>query len=246
MIGFNGGLIGVANNVGQSTKLPGVWTSNEQCLAIARSLWPSTDPFSSSVSLLITGESGIVDTSFNSVSLTSVGSPSISTSIVKAGDKAISFNGSSYVQTPSSPLFGFGTGDFTIDFWIYRNTNVDGNPVDMRNGSNPSNTPNIGIASGGLVYYVNGLTRISGGSVTTATWHHIALCRSGTSTRLFLNGNQVGGTWSDSTNYINTNARIGASNDGGAIAYVNGVMDNVRITKGVARFTSSFTPSIIV
>ena len=58
-----------------------------------------------------------------------------------------------------------------------------------------------------------------------------------------MNGLQTGATYTDTLNYINSPARIGDRNDGAIpTASLNGYIDDLRITKGVARYTSNFTP----
>ena len=76
------------------------------------------------------------------------------------------------------------------------------------------------------------------------TWHHIALSRSGTSTRLFLDGVQVGSTYTDSNNYLVGASRpiFGASGFNTADVNYLGYIDDFRITRGYARYTSTFTP----
>jgi hypothetical protein len=68
----------------------------------------------------------------------------------------------------------------------------------------------------------------------------VALSRSGTSTRLFLNGVQQGSTYSDTRNYIQTPISIGIRFDQSTQAFT-GHIDELRISKGLARYTANFT-----
>ena len=63
---------------------------------------------------------------------------------------------------------------------------------------------------------------------------------------MYINGNVSGSTWSDSTNYLTGAAGlvIGASTWSGGSANMNGYIDDLRITRGNARYTANFTPSI--
>jgi len=192
------------------------------------------------------GGSGIVIISYPDVyaaPTATTGSPTVSTS----GSGSISFNGGSSLflgygaQTP----FVFGTGDFTIEFWVYFN-NFTSAPIlmDWRAGGANGAFPTIYVTAGGvLTYFANSADRITSSAVSTATWHHVSVCRTGTSTRMFVNGTQAGSTYSDSTNYsVNTNGpSIG--NPGGVA--LNGFMSNVRIAKGVCVYTGTFTPSTV-
>jgi hypothetical protein len=97
--------------------------------------------------------------------------------------------------------------------------------------------------TGATVYlYTNAATRITSGAVLLAnTWAHVALTRSGTSMRLFINGVQVGGTYSSAANFSDGLCVIGKESTS-AINWFSGYMDEFRVTKGVARYTSAFTP----
>ena len=146
----------------------------------------------------------------------------------------------------SSVDFAFGTGDFTIEgfsrfaalgfafvLFDFRAFGVDGAQPVLYHVSNKIN------------YYTNAGNRIFGTTViTTGVWYHWALARSGTNTKLFLNGTQEGPTYVDSTNYT---VGAGGRPHFGAAAisvgnYMNGWMGPMRVTKGTARYTTTFTP----
>jgi hypothetical protein len=85
------------------------------------------------------------------------------------------------------------------------------------------------------------------GTFALNTWHHIAVSRSGSSIRAFANGTQAGSTATNTDAFTHNKAgnrplRIGELNDGTYLFGVNGYIDDIRITKGVARYTASFTP----
>lgn len=187
---------------------------------------------------------GIVDSTGKN-NLETVGNVQIDTTTKKFGTGSIKFDGTGdWLQAPSSPLFGLGTGDFTIEFWVYFN-NLTGAQtiIDFRPGVASSTAVAIYMNTSNMILYVSNADKIVGGTVSATQWYHVALSRSGTSTRLFLNGTQVGSTFTDSTNY-NTPApiRIGNNNDGFANGGLNGAVDDLRITKGIARYTGDFTP----
>jgi len=155
------------------------------------------------------------------------------------------FNGSSYLSGDGSSGLALSTGDFTIELWVFANSFtsqpqlISFNPAST-NGAYPLIYIN---SSGGLVYYVNNSTAITGGSASIGVWHHVAVARSGTSTKMFLNGTQVGSTYSDTNNYS-----VGASrpNIGKAgyndTSYLDGYISNLRVVKGTAVYTANFTP----
>jgi hypothetical protein len=184
--------------------------------------------------------------------LETVGNAQISTSVVKYGTGSLALDGTGdyLLSNPATTeLYAFGTGDFTIEFWLYLNSTSSVQVFyDSRPASSQGLQPTIYInSSGTLFYYTNVANRITGSSLSTNTWYHIAVARSGTSTKMFVNGTQVGSTYTDSTNYVNPALRpiIGAdgfnSGSPGGNA-TNGYIDDLRITKGYARYTANFTP----
>jgi hypothetical protein len=147
-------------------------------------------------------------------------------------------SGSRIIITTGDAAFGFGTGDYTIEFWMYP-TNVSGTYrgiVDFRTLANTV-APNLNLASGNLVFREAETNRITSGSITVNTWHHVAVSRVGSNTRMFVNGTQVGSTYT-------TNNDLGSSQLAGLGSFWSGVnnndsfkffgyLDDVRVTKGV-------------
>jgi hypothetical protein len=180
--------------------------------------------------------------------LETVGSAQISTSVVKYGTGSLKFNGTTdYLISTSAitNLFAFGSGDFTIEFWIYPNA-VSGLQIiyDQRpTGVSTAVVPVIYLNGASLRYFVNGADVITGSNLSASTWYHIAICRSGTSTKLFINGTQSGSTYTDSSVYLNYTSRPAIGFDANSVGnYYNGYIDDLRITKGYARYTTTFTP----
>jgi hypothetical protein len=169
------------------------------------------------------------------------GNAQISTAQSKFGGASALLDGTGdYLNIASNSDFTFGTSDFTIECWIYRSvSNAQHNILDFRT-TNTQNAPVIYIQSNNVIaYYVNGANRITGSSVTTGTWHHVAISRSGSSTKLFYNGSQAGSTWTDNTNYIQSPLYIGSRFDG-TTGNFNGYFDEIRVSNS-ARYTANFT-----
>jgi hypothetical protein len=207
------------------------------------------DPQFGSVSLLLhgngtNGSTTITDNSPTPKTVTAVGNAQISTAQSKFGGASILFDGTGdYLDVGSNSAFGYGLSDFTIETWLYRNVSSSLQVIiDQRAGVVTQLAPTLYFNATSLFYYANGGNRITGGVVPASQWVHIALSRSGTSTKLFINGLQGGSTYSDSNNYIDSPARVGGANDGSSVASLNGYLDDIRITKGVARYTANFTP----
>ena len=155
---------------------------------------------------------------------------------------SVYFSGSGqYINAPSNSVFTFGTNNFTIEGWIYLYTNAtSGTLFDNRTGASTV-SPQIYISSSTVYYAVGGTIAITGATVTTGTWYHIAVVRSSGSTKLYVNGTQSGSTYTDSNTYV-----IGSPYFGTGYASsnpLNGFISNLRVTNGSAAYTTTFTPS---
>jgi hypothetical protein len=212
---------------------------------------PSNQPLTAvqnSVLLLNGTGAGIYDVSTLN-NLETVGDARISTAVVKYGSTSMSFDGTGdYVVQPTSINYGYGTGDFTIEFWVYFNTVSSDQTIVSNLTSTSSVNPHIYLLGSGstIRYYTNSADRIVGSAVSINTWYHVAVSRTAGSTRLFINGTQSGSTYTDSNNY-GTSAPLGVGTyySAGApvsSATLNGYISDLRITKGYARYTANFTP----
>jgi len=154
------------------------------------------------------------------------------------------FNGSTdYLTAASNAAFGFGASDFTIEFWVnVANITNRMSFVDLRNGLVVAIGPLVYMTNtGAIAYYVNGANQITSSAITPNSWTHIAVSRSSSSTKLFINGVQAGSTYSDSNVYIQSSAFIGRFAES-ADAYLNGYISNIRLVKGTGVYTGNFTP----
>ena len=153
------------------------------------------------------------------------------------------FNGASYLTVvPNNNNLNLGTGDFTIESWVYPTTVGADMFVISSSGSGGLF---VGWCSTG---YGWGRTAVawdyqSAGTKTPNVWQHIALTRSGTAMKFFINGTQAGATQTLSTAYDLTtgSTTIGSQ---GAQYYWNGYITNLRVVKGTAVYTANFIPSI--
>lgn len=181
----------------------------------------------------------IFDNSTKNV-LETVGNAQVSTTQKKFGTAAMYFDGTGdWLVIPSSQYLTFGTSDFTIEFWLYLTAQGTYNIIDQRSTASQV-VPAIYTSTGQIRYYVNGVDVITGSTLNATTWYHIALSRSGTSTKLFIDGTQSGSTYTDSNNYISNPLAIGVYLPLTTNA-LNGYIDDLRITKGIARYTANFT-----
>lgn len=207
---------------------------------------PPTSPLTAitNTSLLCNFKNAAIFDSTAKNILETVGNAQIDTGTKKFGTGSIEFDGAGdYLQIiANQDLFSFGSGDWTLELWGYFD-DVTSYRTIFDNRINVSTGPDhiaLSINTGQVVLYVSGADRIRGGTVSTGTWHHIAVARSGTSTKAFVDGVQAGSTYTDTTVYSSQRVRIGANDVGGAV--LDGFIDEFRITKGVARYTANFTP----
>ena len=174
--------------------------------------------------------------------ITKYGTPTTDTTVKKFGTSSLELNGTTdYLGVASNNDFGFGTDDYTVEGWFYFNSVAAiTNLFDFRAGAGSDVAPVVYIDAGGeLRFYSYSADRITGSTLTTATWYHIAVSRSGNDTKLFLNG-ALEGTWTvAATDYdVAKPLIIGARWD--AANKLDGYVDEFRVTKGLARYTSAF------
>jgi len=189
------------------------------------------------------GGSGIVIISYPdtyAAATSTTGSPTVSTS----GSGSVYFNGSSYFSYNAQTPFAFGTGDFTIEFWIYA-TSFGGGPIlfDCRPNATNGIYPTVYcLSTGRIFFFTNSADAITGNVLNTSTWYHIAVCRTGTSTKMYINGTQAGSTYTDSNNYLVGSGRPTVGGNGSSPGSTGAFyMSNLRVTKGVCVYTGNFT-----
>jgi hypothetical protein len=191
--------------------------------------------------LLNMDKSAISDKSGKVVAET-VGDAKVSTSVKKYGSSSLYFDGSGdYLSIPNNPVFNFGTGDFTVEAWIYLPTVTSVGIIGFGSGGfflQISTSTNIHISQANVVDLAD--YTISP-ALLPNTWYHVAMTRAGTSMKAFINGIQQGSTVTNSTNFTASDATIVGGHPGPIILY-SGYMDDVRITRGYARYTANFTP----
>ena len=155
---------------------------------------------------------------------------------------SIYFNGSSdYLNVPTNIPFAFGTGDFTIEAWIYTSSASTQRIISSSGGVGDFLLVNSG--SNAYLNWFDGVDHTTGTNyITLNAWNHVAVSRSGTSGKIFING-VVSGTFTSSTsvNPSSTYSYIGTYGPAPQ-NYFSGYISNLRIIKGTALYTSAFTP----
>ena len=230
----------------------------KRLLGIQKAISPpapaSTDVYYDFRSLILNmqgsaGSTTFTDSSPNNLAITAYGNAQLA-SDATFGTVA-SFDGSGdRLNLASNSAFGFGTGDFTVETWIYLNS-INNNYTQV--------LPNVPVSGGFSVYYTgpgnyfnvgaNSIiisNRISNyGAIpftwNTNTWYHMAVSRSNGSLRVFMNGTQVGSTITNTPNYATGGMNIGGNTDNAAHT-VNGLIGPLRVSPW-AVYKSNFTPS---
>jgi len=162
------------------------------------------------------------------------------------------FNGSTqYLSLANNTLLSFGSGDFTIEGWVYANALGSYNAIFgqwLDSGSTVNNSYVLeSVGSTMFFYWVSGTTLYGPatlGTITTGAWIHYAICRSGSTLYPFKNG--VLGTTVSITQTLNsptTNVTVGGQIAGAG--YWDGYISNLRVVKGTAVYTTTFTPSTV-
>lgn len=173
------------------------------------------------------------------------------TDIKKVGKAALYLDGGgayggSYGEGGSSTDYEFGSGDFTVEWWEYR-FNADANEATVsRDGSGGYCPWTFGKSNGtnSLVYITsNGSSwdianGKSFGAISATTWVHYAITREGNTFRMFKNGT-ITDTWTSSATILASSQPMVIGKSGGN--YITACIDEMRITKGYARYIANFT-----
>jgi len=147
---------------------------------------------------------------------------------------------SQYLNLASNAAFGFGTGDFTVELWVYSNA-LPGYLSPLYHGAvNNAFILNYNT-SGNLIARSYGVADLitSSSTLPLNSWNHVAVTRNGTTLTIWLNGVSIG-TASNSTTFADSAVYIARGDSG--VAYFNGYISNLRVVKGVAVYTGAFTP----
>ena len=168
----------------------------------------------------------------------------VDNSIKKFGTGSLLLDGTGdRVNYATESDFGFGTANFCVEWWCYP-TSVTGTQVlmDFRTGASDT-APTIYASGTQLRFAEGGTDRITGGSLAQNTWQHVAVARNAGTTRLFLDGVVVG-TYTDNNDYGATKPIVIGADYNNANNYA-GHFDEIRVSKGTARFTGAFNASLL-
>jgi len=183
-------------------------------------------------------------------SITANGNAQISTGKYKFGNSSLYLDGTGdYLTFPYHECLDFDNGDFTLEAWVnFSSFNSGGFDSILMSGSTVSWQFDYKNSTNELrvyVYYASTNDNVTASwTPSVGTWYHVAAVRNGSDLKLFVDGTQIGSTTNVGSNTLKNSAgegSIGARNNVGSFDRLfNGYIDEVRITKGVARYTSNF------
>jgi hypothetical protein len=224
------------------------------CANLGAFFAPTPDPYYANVSLLLhadgtNGSTTFADNSPTPKTMTAFGNAKVSTASPKFGTGAAIFDGvGDYIETGNNNAFNFGSGDFTIEFWVrpVNNTGIQAH-IGYANGFLTNANYEFQIVQNnadfqasvciGLVQY----DAVATSAVSTGVWTFIAGVRSGTNWTIYVNG--------VAANTVSVTGTL--NNPAGSVLHIgqvqglfdyDGQLDDIRITKGIARYTANFSP----
>jgi len=197
------------------------------------------------------GGTSFVDSSMYHRTVTAVGNINTSTAQKKTGTAAASTDEAGDYLSVSG--FNPGTSAFCLEGWVYVSTTGRTNILYSYGGAATENTFVVFTNHAYeplnyLTFYSNGDTRIRAAApIAAGAWHHVAVVGNGgaagsRTVKLYLDGTQVGSTYTVDYNYTGKTLLIGANEDTPSTECLQGYVDEVRGSIGTPRYTGNFTP----
>jgi hypothetical protein len=221
------------------------------------------DPYWNDVSFLLetATPSSITDATGKTITNSGI---TVSGSVYQVGTSSAYANGSSYLYASPDAAFNFGTGDFTMEGWFYLTADADVNPAGRRDATIMGCWPDAGLVTAWSIFILgNGSTTgtglvldtFSGGTesylianttISKNAWTYFALVNQSNTATIYINGVAINsGAFAAPVNSGGNAMRVACLQQGGAPKFYNyfpGNLQQLRITKGVARYTADFTP----
>jgi len=205
------------------------------------------DPYWANVVLLAhmdgpDGSTTFTDSSSYNRIISPAGNVQIDTAQSKFGGASALFDGAGdSLRCAASADFQIFDGDFTIEGWWRKPSNT-GNQCLLEIGTSNANRLNVSVTSGNIIVFARGTVRATAAAPAVDTWHSWCLESVDGTALLYVNGVSVGTFASTNLPTGTPFCDIGRSILGGGSDYT-GWQDEIRITKGVARYDGNYTPS---
>lgn len=210
----------------------------------------TSDTYYNSTSLLLhgngtNGSTTFIDSSSSNKTVSYTGTIQISTTkkIYGSGSIYKGTTGANYLSVSSDTSLNMGTGDFTWECWVYPTALANWSFILTKSSDTSFLALSMGfMANGSLIINMGSADGVTPGtdlgSIKVNQWQHYAVTRQGTTCRVFIDGIKKF-TWTNSSDLTNSIPfRVGYHENATAFT---GYIDDIRITKGVARYTEGFT-----
>lgn len=221
---------------------PGAWVKTLSSTYTAG--WAHDPDFSRVVLLL---QDSLIDKSPTPKAVSALGATAVTTVQSKFGGSSFYFDGAAGgITLVASSDFNLGTGDFTIEFQAYPLALVSGAAMFSLRMPSGAGGGIISLQDNGTVGFSDGIVwRSTTSTLTVGLFKHVALARQSGLLRIFING-VMGFSGSVTVDIAGDRpcclGRYDTSTDGG---FFNGYIDEVRVTKGLARYTENFSPPTV-
>lgn len=207
----------------------------------------AVDAHYASVVLLLHGEGAdgsttATNNASNGLTLGANGNAQVDTAQFKYGSASLLYDGNGDFWTIGNHAdFNFGTGDFTIECFV-RFNGVGTAQALASTYQNSTNGWSLELSSAKMIFNAtgDGVDLQGTSTLTTNTWYHVAVSRTGTTLKLFVDGTEEHSV-TNSANITSTAVFATGRLGGLGADYMDGWIDEMRITKGVGRYTANFT-----
>lgn len=203
----------------------------------------TNDPFIANVTFLMHGEganNGTVFNEFRGHAATRIGNTVTSNAQAKFGSTSLSFDGASALSFAAAPNLAMGAGDFTMETWAFQTARSAGSSLITASTGSGSSGIVMQVGATGLLTGSTASAGIGGGgAVPLNQWAHLAFSKNSGTLRMYINGALVA-TFADSNNYTDQNLWIAEFGTGSQ--KFTGFLDEIRLTPGVGRYPTAFTP----
>ncbi len=207
---------------------------------------PGTPGNDAYTKLLLHLDGAYTDSSSNGLTVAqTVGSPSFVASPVKFGGNCLYLPASSVIRyNHNAAAFGNAfRSDYTVDCWVYPTLATGVRPIFGKDG-----VWGCYFTAGKIKfeYYGDGgghYSCVSAGTYAAGTWHHVAVVRSGSTIKVYVNGSQAASLTVTDEVYADTMVKFSIGSYAALVSgYLTGYVDEFRVSNGIARWTGNFTP----
>jgi hypothetical protein len=201
----------------------------------------ANDPYWASVTTLLPMDTNFADLSLSNLTYTAAGGAIVTAVNPKFGAGSGEFvTANARIASANTSSLGFGTNDFTMEMWVYKTGIGSYDALFELNQYNTGILFRIGSASDNLYIVNSSYNWNPSTNFPLNQWNHLALVRSGNTFTVFVNGVSKLAATNSSNLGASAILTIGTAAHS-TTQILNGKVDDVRVTKGIARYTADFT-----